>query len=85
MASVPGRIKDFHRHAASQLLPVAAYLSDHEDGTPFEIQIRTEEMHKMAEEGFASALEIQRRPGLRAGRAAASMAASGGGVAARRQ
>src|ERR1700726_2607660 len=51
---VPGRLKDF--------IPIPRpnfYQSLHtsvitEDGTPFEIQIRTEEMHKMAEEGIAA-------------------------------
>src|SRR6266705_2494245 len=51
---VPGRIKDF----IAMPLP-KFYQSIHtsvitEDGTPFEIQIRTEEMHKMAEEGIAA-------------------------------
>src|SRR6266849_4196405 len=51
---VPGRIKDFiamPRPNFYQSLHTSV-ISD--EGTPFDVQIRTEEMHKMAEEGIAA-------------------------------
>src|SRR6478672_11355465 len=51
---VPGRIKDFiamPRPNFHQSLHTSVIA---EEGTPFEVQIRTEEMHKMAEEGIAA-------------------------------
>src|SRR5205809_877986 len=51
---VPGRIKDFiamPRPNAYQSLHTSV-ISEH--GTPFEVQVRTMEMHRMAEEGIAA-------------------------------
>src|SRR3954466_4646530 len=51
---IPGRIKDFiamARPNAYQSLHTSV-ISEH--GTPFEVQIRTMEMHRMAEEGIAA-------------------------------
>src|SRR5437773_2468323 len=51
---VPGRIKDFIAMPRPNLYHSLHTSLITDDGTSFEIQIRTEEMHKMAEEGIAA-------------------------------
>ena len=51
---VPGRIKDFIAMPRPNFYQSLHTSVITEDGTPFELQIRSEEMHRMAEEGIAA-------------------------------
>src|ERR1700719_1421915 len=51
---VPGRIKDFIAMPRPNFYQSLHTSVISEDGIPFEVQIRTEEMHKMAAEGIAA-------------------------------
>ena len=49
-----GQVQGLHRDPAAQRLPVAAHHAVRPHGIPIEVQIRTEEMHRVAEAGIAA-------------------------------
>ena len=51
---IPGQFKDYIAMPETQPLPVSSYYGYRRRREPFEIQIRTVEMHKVAEYGIAA-------------------------------
>ena len=80
---VPGRIKDFIAMPRPNLYQSLHTSIIAEDGRPYEVQIRTEEMHKMAEEGIAAHWKYKDGPISARDEQRLSWLASGGRVAAR--
>jgi len=64
---MPGRFKDYHCHAQDQPFtsPCTPPVIGPFGGNPWKFQIRTEEMHRLAEEGIAAPLVLQRGQGRR--------------------